>query len=78
MRVHTWGADSLRLGDFGQGWRYLVGVGVSEKELNRSGRISLLTSQFSLPGEGLFFSAWHHSAPDVLKGPLLEKDPPYL
>lgn len=48
-RVHTKGADSLLLGDFGQGWCYLVGVGVSEKELNRSGHISLLTSRFSLP-----------------------------
>lgn len=33
-RVHTQGADSLLLGDFGQGWCYLVEVGVSEKELN--------------------------------------------
>ena len=29
--THTQGADSLRLGDFGRGWRYLVEVGVSEK-----------------------------------------------
>ena len=70
-RVHTQGADSLRLGDFGRGWRYLVEVGVSEKELNRSGHISLLTSHFfplSPPsGPGLFLSAGHHFAPEGLK-----------
>lgn len=77
MSVHTQGADSLQLGDFGQGWRYLVEVGVSEKELNRSGHISLFTlALFSPWVEGLFFSAWHHCAPDASKWPLVEKDFP--
>lgn len=47
--AHTQGADSLQLGDFGQVWRYRVGVGVSEGELNRSVHISLLTSHFTPP-----------------------------
>lgn len=58
------------------GLRYLVEVGVSEKELNRSGHISFNFALFSPPGKGLLFSVWHPVAPDVCKSPLLEKNPP--
>ena len=42
ITTHTQGADSLRLGDFGRGWRYLVEVGVSKK------RTQQVWTQFSL------------------------------
>lgn len=56
VSVHTQGADSLQLGDFGRGWRYLVEVGVSEKELNRSGHISLSPLHFFLSRERVYSS----------------------